>query len=108
MPACTCQGAAEAGGVVIACLPVQVYGESSVGRDSGCTEASTLEPTNPYSAAKAGAGARHLLLPRPHHMQALPRTLHGCTIASRPGHTQGYRCMNQQRGMHTVCMSKQR
>ncbi len=35
----------------------EVYGESSVGRDSGCTEASTLEPTNPYSAAKAGAGA---------------------------------------------------
>ena len=34
----------------------KVYGESSVGRDSGCTEASTLEPTNPYSAAKAGAG----------------------------------------------------
>ena len=35
---------------------LQVYGESSVGREDGCTEASTLEPTNPYSAAKAGAG----------------------------------------------------
>ncbi len=35
----------------------EVYGETSVGRDSGCTETSTLEPTNPYSAAKAGAGA---------------------------------------------------
>lgn len=34
----------------------EVYGESSVGREDGCTEASTLEPTNPYSAAKAGAG----------------------------------------------------
>jgi dTDP-D-glucose 4,6-dehydratase len=34
----------------------EVYGETSVGRDSGCTETSTLEPTNPYSAAKAGAG----------------------------------------------------
>jgi UDP-glucose 4,6-dehydratase len=34
----------------------EVYGETSVGRDTGCTEASTLEPTNPYSAAKAGAG----------------------------------------------------
>ncbi|CAL8462242.1 g1773 [Coccomyxa elongata] len=33
----------------------EVYGETSVGRDSGCTETSTLEPTNPYSAAKAGA-----------------------------------------------------
>ena len=35
---------------------VQVYGETSVGKESGCTETSTLEPTNPYSAAKAGAG----------------------------------------------------
>ena len=34
----------------------EVYGESSVGRADGCTEASSLEPTNPYSAAKAGAG----------------------------------------------------
>ena len=34
----------------------QVYGETSVGKESGCTETSTLEPTNPYSAAKAGAG----------------------------------------------------
>ena len=33
----------------------EVYGESSVGREDGCNEASTLEPTNPYSAAKAGA-----------------------------------------------------
>ena len=33
----------------------EVYGESSVGREEGCNEASTLEPTNPYSAAKAGA-----------------------------------------------------
>ena len=30
----------------------EVYGESSVGREDGCDEASTLEPTNPYSAAK--------------------------------------------------------
>ena len=30
-------------------------GESSVGLDTGCTESATLEPTNPYSAAKAGA-----------------------------------------------------
>ena len=30
----------------------EVYGESSVGREDGCNEASTLEPTNPYSAAK--------------------------------------------------------
>lgn len=35
----------------------EVYGETSVGRETGCTESSTLEPTNPYSAAKAGAGA---------------------------------------------------
>ena len=35
----------------------EVYGESSVGRDEGCNETSALEPTNPYSAAKAGAGA---------------------------------------------------
>jgi len=43
----------------------EVYGETSVGRDSGCTETSTLEPTNPYSAAKAGAGVHSccLLLP---------------------------------------------
>lgn len=33
----------------------EVYGESSVGREEGCNETSTLEPTNPYSAAKAGA-----------------------------------------------------
>ena len=36
----------------------EVYGESSVGRDEGCNETSALEPTNPYSAAKAGAGAQ--------------------------------------------------
>ena len=35
----------------------EVYGETSVGRDSNCTETSTLEPTNPCSAAKVGAGA---------------------------------------------------
>ena len=35
----------------------EVYGESSVGREDGCDESSSLEPTNPYSAAKAGAGA---------------------------------------------------
>ena len=35
---------------------LQVYGETSVGKESGCNEMSTLEPTNPYSAAKAGAG----------------------------------------------------
>ena len=39
---------------------VQVYGETSVGKESGCTETSTLEPTNPYSAAKAGAGDSHI------------------------------------------------
>jgi dTDP-glucose 4,6-dehydratase len=33
----------------------EVYGESSLGREFGCDETSTLEPTNPYSAAKAGA-----------------------------------------------------
>lgn len=33
----------------------QVYGESSVGAEVGLQEAATLEPTNPYSAAKAGA-----------------------------------------------------
>jgi dTDP-glucose 4,6-dehydratase len=33
----------------------EVYGESSLNKDSGCDETSTLEPTNPYSAAKAGA-----------------------------------------------------
>ena len=32
-----------------------VYGESSLGKENGCDESSTLEPTNPYSAAKAGA-----------------------------------------------------
>ena len=42
----------------------EVYGESSVGRDEGCNETSALEPTNPYSAAKAGAGA-HLHACRP-------------------------------------------
>lgn len=34
---------------------VQVYGEASVGSEVGLHEHSTLEPTNPYSAAKAGA-----------------------------------------------------
>jgi dTDP-D-glucose 4,6-dehydratase len=34
---------------------VQVYGESSVNAAVGLNELSTLEPTNPYSAAKAGA-----------------------------------------------------
>ncbi|BDA45547.1 Trifunctional UDP-glucose 4,6-dehydratase/UDP-4-keto-6-deoxy-D-glucose 3,5-epimerase/UDP-4-keto-L-rhamnose-reductase [Coccomyxa sp. Obi] len=33
----------------------EVYGESSYGKDAGVGEDSTLEPTNPYSAAKAGA-----------------------------------------------------
>ncbi|KAK9833625.1 hypothetical protein WJX74_000982 [Apatococcus lobatus] len=33
----------------------EVYGESSLGAEKGLTETSTLEPTNPYSAAKAGA-----------------------------------------------------
>jgi UDP-glucose 4,6-dehydratase len=33
----------------------EVYGETSVGRDVGLPESSRLEPTNPYSAAKAGA-----------------------------------------------------
>lgn len=32
-----------------------MYGESSVGAEKGLHEGSTLEPTNPYSAAKAGA-----------------------------------------------------
>ncbi|KAK9802929.1 hypothetical protein WJX73_009124 [Symbiochloris irregularis] len=33
----------------------EVYGESSLGAEHGLKEDSTLEPTNPYSAAKAGA-----------------------------------------------------
>jgi UDP-glucose 4,6-dehydratase len=33
----------------------EVYGETSVGKARGLTESSRLEPTNPYSAAKAGA-----------------------------------------------------
>jgi UDP-glucose 4,6-dehydratase len=33
----------------------EVYGESSLGAEKGLSESSTLEPTNPYSAAKAGA-----------------------------------------------------
>jgi dTDP-glucose 4,6-dehydratase len=33
----------------------EVYGETSLGKDKGCDETTTLEPTNPYSAAKAGA-----------------------------------------------------
>lgn len=33
----------------------EVYGETSYGKETGLTERSTLEPTNPYSAAKAGA-----------------------------------------------------
>jgi dTDP-glucose 4,6-dehydratase len=33
----------------------EVYGETSLGSTTGLTEASRLEPTNPYSAAKAGA-----------------------------------------------------
>mmetsp|Transcript_23078 Transcript_23078/g.71951 ORF Transcript_23078/g.71951 Transcript_23078/m.71951 type:complete len:324 (-) Transcript_23078:355-1326(-) len=33
----------------------EVYGESSFGKELGSNEGSTLEPTNPYSAAKAGA-----------------------------------------------------
>lgn len=36
----------------------EVYGESSLGKEFGCDETSTLEPTNPYSAAKAGATPR--------------------------------------------------
>ena len=36
-------------------LQDEVYGEASLGKDAGCDETSTLEPTNPYSAAKAGA-----------------------------------------------------
>jgi dTDP-D-glucose 4,6-dehydratase len=47
-------------GSVPTCVPtlraqLQVYGESSVGAEKGLHEGSTLEPTNPYSAAKAGA-----------------------------------------------------
>ncbi len=33
----------------------EVYGESSLGKEQGLDETSGLEPTNPYSAAKAGA-----------------------------------------------------
>lgn len=33
----------------------EVYGETSLGKEKGLGEESTLEPTNPYSAAKAGA-----------------------------------------------------
>ncbi|GMH44072.1 hypothetical protein BSKO_12006 [Bryopsis sp. KO-2023] len=33
----------------------EVYGETSLGKDKGLGEHSSLEPTNPYSAAKAGA-----------------------------------------------------
>jgi dTDP-glucose 4,6-dehydratase len=33
----------------------EVYGETSLGKDRGLREESVLEPTNPYSAAKAGA-----------------------------------------------------
>mmetsp|Transcript_25198 Transcript_25198/g.82699 ORF Transcript_25198/g.82699 Transcript_25198/m.82699 type:complete len:678 (+) Transcript_25198:18-2051(+) len=33
----------------------EVYGETSVGSETGNTEYNTLEPTNPYSATKAGA-----------------------------------------------------
>ncbi|GAB4821215.1 hypothetical protein N2152v2_008261 [Parachlorella kessleri] len=33
----------------------EVYGETSLGKTEGLDEDSTLEPTNPYSAAKAGA-----------------------------------------------------
>ncbi|KAF8055288.1 RHM1 [Scenedesmus sp. PABB004] len=33
----------------------EVYGETSLGKDTGLQEHSNLEPTNPYSAAKAGA-----------------------------------------------------
>lgn len=33
----------------------EVYGETSLGKEEGLAEGSTLEPTNPYSAAKAGA-----------------------------------------------------
>lgn len=33
----------------------EVYGETSLGRSQGLEENSPLEPTNPYSAAKAGA-----------------------------------------------------
>ncbi|KAI8101060.1 hypothetical protein M9434_004915 [Picochlorum sp. BPE23] len=33
----------------------EVYGETSLGSEHGLTESSRLEPTNPYSAAKAGA-----------------------------------------------------
>jgi hypothetical protein len=33
----------------------EVYGETSLGKSEGLQEHSALEPTNPYSAAKAGA-----------------------------------------------------
>lgn len=33
----------------------EVYGETSLGQSKGLTEHSVLDPTNPYSAAKAGA-----------------------------------------------------
>lgn len=33
----------------------EVYGETSLGKEHGLNESSRLEPTNPYSAAKAGA-----------------------------------------------------
>eukprot|EP00882_Tetradesmus_deserticola_P001046 GHRQ01001132.1.p1 GENE.GHRQ01001132.1~~GHRQ01001132.1.p1 ORF type:complete len:365 (+),score=185.19 GHRQ01001132.1:266-1360(+) len=33
----------------------EVYGETSLGKEHGLAEHSNLEPTNPYSAAKAGA-----------------------------------------------------
>jgi len=42
----------------------EVYGESSFGKDAGLKEHSTLEPTNPYSAAKA-----RLILHKQHELR---------------------------------------
>ena len=37
----------------------EVYGESSFGLNAGLQETSTLEPTNPYSAAKVQIHSNH-------------------------------------------------
>jgi len=61
----------------------EVYGEASVGLESGCNESSTLEPTNPYSAAKAGAGviATHLMSRFCHRCAVLAMSL-SCSVFS--------------------------
>ena len=85
-----------------------MYGETSLGKDAGCDETTTLEPTNPYSAAKAGAEmmvrsymtsyrmpciiTRGNNVYGPHQVRAAARPVGGSRAVCTSGHFAGAAC----------------